>query len=418
MKSKRFLLALLLFVSVPVLAQVRDEVSQPGENPRYRDFTGQSSAPASPATGKFRVYLDASGNLKVKNAAGTVTAIGAVAGSNTQVIYNSSGAYAGSANLTFDGTTLFAAQLKVNAGAWITDSGNRQRIYFLSNDRTYIKGHGTTILDVQNGADTSVFTVSNTGAITSSALTNGRVPIVSTGGLITDDDSFLFDATNNRLAIGGTSAPSQTLDVLSGNIRIVSGNLILANGNGIIDATSNFQKYQLSSVNGLQLFTGSGSSTERMRIDTSGIGWFGSSLTTAQFNIVSQATSRPAALFQAASGESPSAANIVNKDGAGGTTFTVRVDGGITFNKTLTAAGTTGDRTINRPMFSVNFAAAASSLTVTNSLISTTSVLTCQVQTNDSTLKSVVAVPGSGSVVLTGNAAATAETVVACVVFN
>jgi hypothetical protein len=85
---------------------------------------------------------------------------------------------------------------------------------------------------------------------------------------------------------------------------------------------------------------------------------------------------------------------------------------------TLTAGGTTGDQTINKARFSVNFAAAASTLTVTNSLVGTSSTVLCSIGTADLTLKSVSTVAGSGSVLLTGNAAATAETKCTCVVFN
>lgn len=81
---------------------------------------------------------------------------------------------------------------------------------------------------------------------------------------------------------------------------------------------------------------------------------------------------------------------------------------------TITAGGTTGAQTINKGLFTVNFAAAATSLVVTNSLVTTSSVVQCTVRTNDSTLKSVQAVSGSGSVTLYANAAATAETSVGC----
>lgn len=90
------------------------------------------------------------------------------------------------------------------------------------------------------------------------------------------------------------------------------------------------------------------------------------------------------------------------------------LSGSLTFDATHTTAGTTGDQTVNKPAFSVNFAAAASSLTVTNSFVSASSMLLCTVQTNDTTMKSVAAVAGSGSVVLHPNAAPTAETRVYC----
>ena len=92
--------------------------------------------------------------------------------------------------------------------------------------------------------------------------------------------------------------------------------------------------------------------------------------------------------------------------------------GDIILDKTVTASGTTGAQTINKTVGSVNFAAGASSLVVTNSRVTTASVIIATVATNDTTLKSVVAVAGSGSFTLTANAAATAETRVNFIVIN
>lgn len=86
--------------------------------------------------------------------------------------------------------------------------------------------------------------------------------------------------------------------------------------------------------------------------------------------------------------------------------------------QTITAAGTTGAQTINKVTGRVNFAAAASSLVVTNSLVTASSVVIATVMTNDTTLKSVQAVAASGSFTLFANAAATAETKVAFLVLN
>jgi hypothetical protein len=90
------------------------------------------------------------------------------------------------------------------------------------------------------------------------------------------------------------------------------------------------------------------------------------------------------------------------------------------FGKTVTAAGTTGDRTggnaINKATGSVNFASAATSLVVTNSLAiapssgSTGSIIMATVRTNDATMKSVAVVcSSSGSFTLHANAAPTGE---------
>lgn len=80
---------------------------------------------------------------------------------------------------------------------------------------------------------------------------------------------------------------------------------------------------------------------------------------------------------------------------------------------TITAGGTTGAQTINKPIGSVNFAIGATSLVVTNSLVTTSSLIFCQVMSNDATATSTQVVAGSGSFTIYLNAAATAETKVA-----
>lgn len=90
-----------------------------------------------------------------------------------------------------------------------------------------------------------------------------------------------------------------------------------------------------------------------------------------------------------------------------------------TFLRTITAAATTGAQTINKPAGTVNFAAWASSLVVTNSLVTANSIVLCTIRAADSSftfIKSVVC--AAGSFTITANAAANAETSVWFVVFN
>jgi hypothetical protein len=95
----------------------------------------------------------------------------------------------------------------------------------------------------------------------------------------------------------------------------------------------------------------------------------------------------------------------------------LRTDGKITVLGTI--AGTTGAQTINQPTGQVQFAAAASSLVVTNSLITASSQVFCQVATADTTMFYIKsAVCTAGSVTLTANAAATATTKVNFWVIN
>ncbi len=77
---------------------------------------------------------------------------------------------------------------------------------------------------------------------------------------------------------------------------------------------------------------------------------------------------------------------------------------------TVTAAATVGAQTINKSAGSVNFAAGASSLVITNSTVTAASIVLATVATNDATLKSVVAVASANTITLTSNAVAAAET--------
>jgi hypothetical protein len=77
---------------------------------------------------------------------------------------------------------------------------------------------------------------------------------------------------------------------------------------------------------------------------------------------------------------------------------------------TVIAAGTTGSVTINRRAGRINMAAGSSFLVITNALATPNSVVIATVGTDDTTLKSVVAVADTGFIYIYGNANATAET--------
>jgi len=111
--------------------------------------------------------------------------------------------------------------------------------------------------------------------------------------------------------------------------------------------------------------------------------------------------------------------NIQNwKNSANMILSSIDAAGGLVIDKTLTAGGTTGARTINKPQGSVNFAAAATTLVVTNSQAATTSLIFLTPQTADATCTAFSAVRAAGSFTITANAACTAETVVAFLVTN
>jgi len=97
---------------------------------------------------------------------------------------------------------------------------------------------------------------------------------------------------------------------------------------------------------------------------------------------------------------------------------TTRLQGAVNYNPTNTAAGTTGNQTINKPSGTVNIAAAGTTVTVTNSLVSASSIVYAVIRTNDATATIKNVVPAAGSFVINLGASATAETSIGFFVIN
>lgn len=87
-------------------------------------------------------------------------------------------------------------------------------------------------------------------------------------------------------------------------------------------------------------------------------------------------------------------------------------------NSTVTPPGTVGAQTINKGAGAVNFAPAASSLVVTNSLVTADSHVLAIVASNDSTMKAVRVVAGAGSFTLYADTVPSAEARVDFFVIN
>ena len=88
----------------------------------------------------------------------------------------------------------------------------------------------------------------------------------------------------------------------------------------------------------------------------------------------------------------------------------------IQVNKTISA--TTGAQTIDKTSGSVILAIGATSLMVTNALVTTSSIILATVASNDATTKTVAIVAAAGSFTIYANAAATAATRVNFLVLN
>lgn len=88
------------------------------------------------------------------------------------------------------------------------------------------------------------------------------------------------------------------------------------------------------------------------------------------------------------------------------------------FNATNTATGTTGNQTINKPTGTVNIAAAGNTVTITDSLVTTASLILSVARTNDSTCSVKNVVPAAGSFAINTTANCTAETSFGFLVVN
>lgn len=96
----------------------------------------------------------------------------------------------------------------------------------------------------------------------------------------------------------------------------------------------------------------------------------------------------------------------------------VSLSPGIAFLVDNTITPGTGDQVINKVAGSVNFAAAATALVVTNDLVTTNSMVFCQVATDDTTMKTVSVTQTAGAFTITANAAASGTTRVNFFVVN
>lgn len=362
------------------------------------------------ATGK-RINLSIGDTAAWK--VGTSSILGAVA-TGTNYLIGTSSVNAADSNVL----TLAAGDTTTNPearGGWAQFTGNESagagRVDIQTGDAT-----GSLNLLVRNGTGSVTFgtgslerwSVNSSGNLVQDGSNGGGI-VMSRGlanlkGLLTGTSSFDTDITTNITATQGLGISQ---DKANGSDHVV----LVDYGASVQGVRVNFLKTRSGSSNG--------------NANT----------------IVNSGDNIGTLLFAAADGVQyrSAAAILANVDGTPGSgdmpgnlDFQVTLDGTVTlvsflkisqsngFNlyRTNTAGGTTGAQTINKPNGSVNFAAGATSLVVTNSMVSTSSNIIAVLQTNDATARVANVVPGSGSFTINLTAAATAETRCAFWVFN
>ena len=160
---------------------------------KLKNSVTTTNAPSSLAQGEVAINVTDK-KVWVGNAATTPVQIvgtgaggGAAAGSNTQVQYNSSGALAGSANLTFNGTTLVAnditdSSLTVNRVVYAGTAGN------LVNSANFTF-NGTTVT-MANDASISGLTVGKGGGIATNSTAVGLQALYNASSTGTENSAF------------------------------------------------------------------------------------------------------------------------------------------------------------------------------------------------------------------------------------
>ena len=209
--------------ALPVSSGGTGQVTFPANSVLLGNGTGGI---ATVAPGNVGNVLTSIGGVWVSN----VAVSGAAAGSNTQVQYNNSGSLAGSANLTFNGTTLTANTLNLTNALGTTYGGT-----------------GLT------------------------SFTSGGVVYASSSSVLATGSALTFDGTNLGI---GTSSPGAKLDVTGGLDSTYNSNVL-------INSTASTGKLAFNPFGGISSgivglnnggigFNAAGANTERMRLDASG----------------------------------------------------------------------------------------------------------------------------------------------------
>jgi hypothetical protein len=254
---------------------------------------------------------------------------------------------------------------------------------------------------------------------------------------VTSSSAFLWDNTLNRIDISD-SQPGFPFQLRITNTSATGrAHIRLVNDNGgIFFAQVTGTSYTPSNVANSAVFATQSGTVQSMIFNTNGnlttggttnirfiTGGTGNgaamTITPGDRGNVAIGLDAPSARLDVRSAGNTSGSDIVNFERLDGTdVLRIRSDGKSVYLATNTPAGTTGAQTIDRPSGTVNFAAAASALTVTNALCTTSSIVFATVRTNDTTAVIKNVVPGAGSFTINLEAAATAETSVGFFIIN
>ena len=330
----------------------------------------------SDATGD--IYYRNSGGVLTRLAAGTnghvltlaaglpswaAASAGAPAGSAGQVQYNSAGSFGGAAALVYatSGTNLTVTATGSTVKPLIAKAAASQSV---------------SIFEAQNSSGTAFLTVSAVGVMTIASAT-GTNPAIK----INDPDVTVpsYSATGFDPSLDGSTI------CLASSYSGTTGGI---NFNGFSSATNTGNPVRFTGHHG-------GTAPTTAAVTFAGFKHNGTTNRTAL-----------------------TGTELVSEFYAGSTVcLGVQANGLLKQPTTVTAGGTTGNQTIDKPTGTVNIAAAGTAVTVTNSLVTANSIVFAVIRTNDATARITSVVPASGSFVINIEAA-TAEVSIGFFVLN
>ncbi len=360
---------------------------------------------------------DIDGNLTVAGTStltGNVTASGSLSVSTTSTL---TGNVSMGGTLSVTGTSTLTGN--VTASGNMTVNGNTT-LGNATTDTITLTGTVQPGVVIEGSSSGAAFRVTQTGSGNAIVVEDSSTP---------DSTPFVVDATGS-IGSGSTSLSGYkirlggTLSATAANVSFGIGNLVTFDPS--VTTTGGYVFYSNPTVSSGTLTTLVHFHAEQGTFNGSVTSQYGftSSVLTGATNNFSFHSGNAASIGPGKTNYAFGANNNIAT--GGGTTWNFYAAGtapnyfagDIQLNKTITAAGTTGAQTINKNAGSVNFAAAAASLVVTDSLVTANSVIVATVATNDATMKSAAAVPAAGSFTLYPNAAPTAETRVNFLVIN
>jgi len=362
---------------------------------------------------------------------------GSAAGSTGNIQYNNGGAFAGSNNLFWDNTN-------IRLGIGTASPAYPFHLYNGATQRTFITNTGQQAWFISDGTSEIGEIAYSTPAGFPGIVTG----TFSAGNYLTNRFDLINRGTSFRLGFDASNSGLGNLGIFNtGNVVISTSGMTDAGYKLDVNGTARVSSSLIGIgvvYSGLQFLSGSGTGVKVYRTTSAG----GQVTPTAFFGNPSNLVAGTASIaidgtnyisLAASNGSLPitraaiQITNLTNTAGAetGDLIFLTKASGaamnekmritsagGLTLTATNTPAGTTGNQTINRPSGTVNIAAAGTTITVTNSLVTTSSIVFATIRTNDATAVIKNVVPAAGSFTINLNAAATAETSIGFFVIN